>query len=110
MKKLRGQSGFSAVELVLIVVVIGVIAGVGFWVLKQRSANKQTDNSQASTSHSSTSTAKAGTTDSIDQLTKSDEAADSAIDKTHDATEQSNAASSNTAQNNIGDSYNEANF
>lgn len=104
----KRQQGFAIVETALIIVIIAVIVGVGYWVVKQR--NKNNLNSSSSMSNTSKITAAAGTTASIDQLTQSDSKAEAAIDQKYEASEQSAVTSTNTALNNLGGAYNESSY
>jgi len=105
--KARRQQGFALVESLLIIVIIALIVGVGYWVVTQRNKNNTT-----ATSDSQTTTAKApeGTTASIDQLTQADSQAEAAIDSKYAANEQTNSTSTNAALKNLGGAYNESSY
>jgi len=109
--KPRPAAGFAAIETVLVLIIIGIIAGVGYWVVTQR------NNTTASTTSTNTPvtvigqvTAKAGTLSAIDQLTTLDSQSEANIDTKYDSVDQTSAQSANTAASNIGGAYNEANF
>jgi len=105
----NNQSGFSAVEAVLVVVIIAAIAGVGYYVMRQ----KQTANDNLSGATSTTKQAAVtptGTTANIDQLTQQDSQTEFGVDNSVDNQMGQDAASANTTVNNVGGAYNEANL
>lgn len=68
MKLSKNQSGFGVLELVLIIVVIGVLGAIGWYVVKQQN-NKSGSNSQPTSTNSSTPTNKSVTVESaVDQI------------------------------------------
>jgi len=101
------QQGYAAVEIVLIVVIVALIGGIGVWIYKQN--NKQVV-APAADSSNGTTQAAAGTSEGVDQVSQSDAQDEAAINKKYDNSEQSTATSSNTALNNVGNSYDESNF
>jgi len=102
------QRGFAAIEVVLVVVIIALVAGIGVWVYRQKN---KTDTAVAPATAATTVTPTAtGTTSGVDQDSVSDAQGEETITKKYDSSESSNATSANTAVNNVGDSYNEANF
>ncbi len=100
----RAQTGFAMVEAVLVLIIIGLVVGVGYWVTTQKNATKTTASSATPTGQV---TAKTGTTAAIDQLTKQDAQAETAINAKEDSSDQSNAQSTNSALTNLGGAYNE---
>lgn len=105
MKHIKKQQGFAIVEALLVILIVGVMVAVGYWVWKQRgekSANTSTNSAAATVSP-----AKEGTTEGIDQLTQLDEKSESDIDQKYGTTAQTNAASSADAASNVGGAYNE---
>jgi len=106
-RKIKSTAGFAAVETLLLVVILGLVAGVGYWVTTQR---HKTTASVTSLTPSTATKAASGTATAIDQLTASDAQAETTISTKHDATTQANAASSNAAASNIGGAYNESNY
>ena len=99
-------AGFSAVEALLLLVIVGAIAGIGVYVVRQKDNANNTLSSGSVTQNK----APAGTTGSIDQLTQQDAQTESGVDNSADATVQQNASSANGTVNNVGGAYNEASF
>jgi len=97
------QKGFSLVEALVIILVIGVIGASGF-LLYQNHHKKPV---QSATTANQT-TPPAGTTQSIDSLTANDAKGEAAIDAKHTTSETSAAQSSNSSAANIGGAYNES--
>src|SRR5579864_6982510 len=89
------NTGFALVETVLILIIIGIIAGVGYWVATQRNSSSSA-NSSTATPATTTVTAKSGTLGAIDQLTKADSQAETGIDTKYQTGDQSAATSSDS--------------
>lgn len=110
----KDQRGFAFVEALLIIVIIGLVAGVGYYVVKQRSngVTPATSSAPAASSPSTTATvtASAGTTDAIDQLTQADAQSEDSINSKYEKQTQSAATSDSTALSNLGGAYNESNY
>ena len=105
------QKGFGVIEVLLAVLIVGAVAGIGVYVVRQRS-NTDTLLSKTDTT-SSVSTAavpSAGTTASIDQLTQQETQSEVSTDHAGDAQVGLDATSANNAASNVGNAYNEANF
>ena len=103
----KSQQGFSAVETVLVVVILAAIVGVGYYVWHQgQSSTTLSDNGNSS----KTTKAPAGTSASIDQLTTQDAQTETAADNAADGQTSQNATSANTALTNVGGAYNESNL
>lgn len=105
MKHIKQQQGFAIVEALLVILIIGVMVAVGYWVWKQRGEKSASTTTNISTA--TVSPANEGTTEGIDQLTQLDEKSESDIDQKYGATAQSNATSSSDAASNVGGAYNE---
>jgi cytoskeletal protein RodZ len=111
---LRRQAGFAAVESLLVIVMVAMIGGVGYWVWSQRqitaapAAGQTADASNASPSKQTLDPALLGSTageDAIDNYSLKDE------EKSEDTSVTSLSASINSATaaaNALGDSYNDA--
>ncbi len=105
--KLKTERGFSGIEALIIVVIVGVLGGVGYWVYSQN--HKKTPIS--SSIQTSTPTIKLdGTTQSVDNLTNQDANMEASIDGKYENTEQSTARAANQAAQNIGGAYDESTF
>jgi hypothetical protein len=103
--------GFAAVESLLVLIIIGMVVGVGYWVITQRNttptSSNATNNSSAITRPVKDST---GTISSIDQLTSVDSQSEANISNANDSSEQSTAQSSSSSAANVGGAYNESNY
>ena len=95
-----GASGFTAVEAVLVIVVLAAVVGVGIFVVHREHAANTTANTQAA--------APAGTSASVDQLTQQDAQTEAAVDGQGDSQVQQDALSANSAVSNVGGAYNES--
>lgn len=67
MNRVKNQKGFAIVEIALIIVVIGLIAGLGWWVSKNKPANNSKDPSKSS-QQSKIDPSKIGTLTGVDQV------------------------------------------
>lgn len=99
----KRQEGFSAVEIVLVLVIVAAVVGVGYYVWHQGQSNQLSNNS----STPATTKAPAGTSASIDQITTQDAQTETAVDNGADKQTGQNATSADTALNNVGGAYNE---
>jgi len=104
------NAGFAAVEAVLLVVILAIIGGVGAYVAQQKHAADATLTSASAKATQVKTPVTAGTTASIDQLTRQDAQTEANIDKSADSQTQQNATSSNSAVTNVGGAYNETNL
>jgi Tfp pilus assembly protein PilE len=95
------QKGFTAIEGLLVLVMIIAALAIGFYVKGHNSVKNPTSSSSAKAT-------TVGTTDAIDQITQQDAQAESSINAKYDASDQSAAASTNSAESNLGGSYDEA--
>src|SRR5579884_1576898 len=104
-------AGFAVVEALLIIIIIAAVAGVGLYVMHQKNqANKTLNTTTAATTGSTSPTPAAGTTSSIDQLTKQDSQSETNIDNGADGQVQSNLTGANSDSSNVGGAYNESNL
>lgn len=103
MKSIK-ERGFSAIETVLIVVIVALIGGLGYWVYHQRQTKKTTASQSVQTAKSSAAS------DQVDSLLQQDADDESNIDARHESSEQTTAQSADSAASNIGGAYNETNF
>lgn len=101
---MKKQDGFSAIEIVLVLVIAVGILATGFWVYSRR-ASKTAD---SSTPSANVSTAKPGTTESIDNIAKQESNDEKSIDTKHMSSNQTDASSANSSASGIGGAYNEA--
>ncbi len=112
--KIDSYDGFSVVETFLILVVIGIIGGAGYWVFTQRKTVKPAANiSQSSQQVSSTPAIdpkQVGTTTGVNQVTSQELKDEESSDSSSVNGYKSSALSTSTAQNNIGDSFNESSY
>jgi len=108
MKESSQESGFAAVEIVLLLVAVATIVGVGLWVHKQgttayRSSEK--NSSQPVTKIDE----KIGTLSAVDAVNKKDVDDEIKAEDELSAEEQKNAQADEEAFTNTGDGY-ETNF
>jgi hypothetical protein len=105
------QKGFGVIEVLLLVVVIGAVAGIGVYVVSQKHHTSALLSKTNATSAVSTAAApSAGTSASIDQLTEQETQTEVVADHSGDSQTTQDATSANTAASNVGSAYNEANF
>jgi hypothetical protein len=105
------QRGFGIVEALLILVVVGAIAGIGVYVIRQKNRTDTLLSKTNTTGAVSTAvTPSAGTTASIDQLTEQETQTEVGADHAADVQVGLDATSANSAATNVGSAYNEANF
>ncbi|HSX53301.1 MAG TPA: prepilin-type N-terminal cleavage/methylation domain-containing protein [Patescibacteria group bacterium] len=103
----RPQRGFAMVEALLVIIIIGLVVGVGYWVATQRNSTKSPTSSAIPAGQAA---APVGTAAAIDTLTQQDAQSETAIYTKGDTTDQSNAQSTNSALTNLGGAYNETNL
>lgn len=75
MKQLK-QAGFSVIEAIVIIVIVGALLGVGIWVVKKQSDNKTKDTDTSQTSEDETSVPEAPQVDSNEDLDDAEKALD----------------------------------
>jgi uncharacterized membrane protein len=103
MKQIKNkQNGFAGAEIVLVIILIAVVAGVGVWVVKKHNTTKTANSTPVAAN-----TAKPVASQAIDNLLQGDAGAEEAIDKKNQTSEQNDAASANAAGKNIGGAYDE---
>ncbi len=121
----KGQKGFSAIEGLLVLAIVGAVVFVGWYIYHVKhnprtSLNKSSSASQADTTstpvaasgtqQTPTISSSPGTTSSIDQLTQQDSQSESAINTKYESSDQSTVNNANSAQSNLGGAYNESTF
>ncbi len=99
------QDGFSAVEGVLLVIIIAVVAGAVLFVHNKN--QKTATNDAITTAAVATTAAKAS---GIDQQNIQEAQDEAAINSTHESSEQTDAISANASATDMGGAYNESNF
>jgi len=105
------QKGFGVIEVLLVVVIVGAVAGIGTYVVRQKHHTDTLLTKASTTSAASTAAAPAaGTSASIDQITEQETQTEVSADHAGDAQVGVAATSANTAATNVGSAYNEANF
>jgi len=105
------QQGFGVVEALLVIVIVGAVASIGVYVVRQKNHTDTLLTKTNTTSAASTAAApSAGTTASIDQLTEQETQTEVGVDHSADAQIGQDAVSANSAATNVGSAYNEANF
>lgn len=108
MTKQQTTNGFAVIETLLVILLVGVIVAVGFWVWKQRDTETAKNNTTKTVKVTSIDPAKAGTTAGIDQLTQLDGQDESNIDQKHASSSETNATSTNSTLTSLGGAYNES--
>lgn len=104
----KSQKGFSVAEIILVIGIIALVGGVGFFVYNKAQSTKKADTANSQTGSSTKSaTPVAGTTESIDAITAQDAASEATIDSKYSESEQTTAQSSNAAAANVGGSFDE---
>lgn len=117
------QGGFAVVEAVLVLVIVGLLAGTGYWVVSQRKKINNLNNSTVSDTTAATQSSTpapatvsqvdpklAGTSAGVIQTVTLGGQAESQADSKGVSSISSGVTSTDSAANNIGSSYNENNF
>jgi hypothetical protein len=104
----RHQTGFSAIAGLLVIIVISLVGGIGYYVVSQNNKAQKTAVESSGAANSTTYVPAAGTTGSIDSLTAQDAASESKIDDQYGNNDQTAAQSATPAANAIGGSYDES--
>ena len=105
------QDGFSAIESLLIVIIIAAVGGIGYYVVNQGHKANATLSSNASSVPTTGNTASLtpnGSTSSIDSLTAQDASSEQSLDTQYTSTDQSASKSADTSTSNVGGSYDES--
>lgn len=104
------EHGFTAIEALLIIVIVGIVAGIGYWVVKQHTSLSQSqiklDNSAVVSAPAVSVKTTQGFANALNQNL-------SGVAKTTDESSNSYssaAQSDSTAVSNLGDVYNESNY
>lgn len=105
-----GGQGFAFVETVLVLAIIGLIAGVGVYVVRQQQNAARTAANTSVVATTPAASAPQGTSASIDQLTAQSTASELAASHSADSQFQAVATSDNSALTNLGGAYNESSF
>ncbi len=98
------ERGFSIVEVVIVLVVLGLIGGVGYATFHKKDSNK------SGTASTSKAVDANGTTQSTDTILNQEIDDESSVDSSYTSGDVSNAQSANSAASNIGGAYNESNL
>jgi hypothetical protein len=112
--KLSNHKGFSTVEALLLVLVIVVVGGAGYMVLKRSKTNNDAVSTPVESSVAANKTTvdanKVGTTTGVDQLTAIEQTSENSLDTKYEGSEKTDSTSTSKSANDIGGAYNEANF
>ena len=100
------EQGFTVIEGILVIVVLVVIAGVGYATFNVNS--KAATKDQFSSATAPITTASTSSIQNIDTLTAQDANNESTIDSTHAVSDQTSAQSSSNAAANVGGSFDES--
>jgi uncharacterized protein HemX len=110
-KNKLGQAGFGAVEGLMILVIIALIGGVGFYVYKQKSnADSKLSSSVTSTPETKSKVTANGTPESVDQMNQQEADTEKSINDKYQNSDKQSVNSANSAVSGVGDSYNESNL
>ncbi|HVC35903.1 MAG TPA: hypothetical protein VNE40_00445 [Candidatus Dormibacteraeota bacterium] len=101
----KSEQGFSAIEGLLVVIVLGVLVGLSYVYFHHKSASLAT-NSASQTTQPTTS----GTSQSIDNLAIQEVSSQSTLDNQFSSSDQATAQSANGPTANLGGAYNESSF
>lgn len=101
------SNGFAVVETILVLVILGIIGAVGYWVVTQRSTNEKPADSTSSASQASKPAAKPGTLSAIDEISQQDGKTEGDISAKYETTDQSAVLSANSAAKNLAGAYDE---
>ena len=105
------QLGFSVIELVIGLVVVGALAGIGYTVYHRHHAVKSTTASSGSTAAVLNKTASASSdVQSITNQLSQQASSEAGVEAQTNSADQTAAANANAANSNLGGAYNEANF
>jgi prepilin-type N-terminal cleavage/methylation domain-containing protein len=107
MQKPVKTNGFALVEFLLVVVIIGLLAGVTAYVVTQKNNSNKVFNTAVSSSEG-TEKAAPGTTGNIDDLTQADAASEQQAAAGNDSATQGAGSSDASTLNNLGGAYDES--
>ncbi len=108
-KSKLGQAGFGAVEGLLILVIVGLLGGVGFYVYKQNNdAKSRLSNSSSSATATKSKVTADGTPESFDQMSQQESDNESSINDKYQNSDKQAVESANSATSSVGDSYDES--
>ncbi|GAC1391277.1 MAG: hypothetical protein NVSMB46_03130 [Candidatus Saccharimonadales bacterium] len=105
--KETNQQGFAIVEAVLVVVIVGLIGVVGFYVLTQR---KQADHNLTQTTPAAVTTVDPASTLGLQEVMQQDTVSENAVNSKFDEQDQSSVTSTNDVVSSLGGSYDESNL
>lgn len=103
--KIKNQAGFAALEFALVLVIIGLIGGVGYWVASQRKAKNSTSTETTTTQKQKLDPKKIGTVAGVEQVNKFDSDDESKIEDDLATQEQNNAVLDDQAASSTGGNY-----
>ncbi len=110
-KSKLGQAGFGAVEVVLVLVIVSLIGGVGFYVYKQNNnASSRLSSSKDSSISSKTKITANGTPESFDAMSQQEADNEKSINDKYQNSDKQAVNSANSATSSVGDSYDESSF
>ena len=113
MKQTNKQQGFALVEGVLVLVIVAAIAGVGFYVVKQKNVANDSYNNALSDSVRSKNTKnaldpnKVGTLSGVEAVSNASAQDDSKVEQEIESDSLNNSQSDKTDVQEVGDSVNE---
>lgn len=114
MSKYYSEKGFSAVEGLLIVLIIAAVAGLGFYVVSQKTGSTDEYNSAGTSRDAATKAAldpsKVGTVAGIEAVAEASANDDNSIETELEQESYNNALSDQAALQAVGDSINENNL
>lgn len=102
------QDGFTVIAGLLVVIIIGLVGGIGYYVLDQHDKAQKTAIESSGAANSTVAAPAVGTTESIDSMTNLDTASEAKINNQFSVSEQASAESTAPAANAVGGSYDES--
>lgn len=108
MKKLSDQKGFAVLEVILVVLVVVVAGGIGFWTVSKNKTNRSSNNipqKPSSTVKSELSSSELGTIKGTEKLTSIEIEDDQKAEEDYSNKEQDNAVSDSSAINKTSEGY-----
>ncbi len=104
------QNGFSVVEGLLIIVIVALLAGLGFYVMHQNSGGSSSASDQNSTGNSSLSSQDVGTIEGVEAVATAAAADDESITAELEKDSYNDALAEVGAMESMGDAVNESNL